>query len=138
MTPAKMDALPAGRELDALVAEKVMGLCIERAWYDARGYRLPDPHDPEIPCHEIYYAPRGAANFGTLEIPHYSRDIEAAWEVVEKLTERFSVLVGQFHRGGTACKLTSWEIDGEMIHANMLAEAAPLAICRAALKAVGP
>ena len=68
----------AGRELDALVAEKVMG------WYrkdgpppDGGGDRWlfePEPGDREFSFEH--------AEYGTL--PHYSTDIAAAWEVAEK------------------------------------------------------
>lgn len=54
--------IPAGRELDALVAEKVMG--IGKLEFDA------------------YYGPQH----------RYSTDIAAAWEVVEKLAKPLKVV----------------------------------------------
>jgi hypothetical protein len=58
-----MDELPAGRELDALVAERVLGLRIDDAWF-----QHPDG--------------RRVSSDG---LPHYSTDIAAAWQVVDKL-----------------------------------------------------
>ena len=83
MTRDEILNMPAGREMDSLVAEKVMGrpklelqdarcpycgeemhYTIERAWC--------------MDCKEWRYSP----------YKEYSSDISAAWEVVEKLFER--------------------------------------------------
>lgn len=90
----------AGRELDALIAEKVMG----------------DPLQLKMAL-----GPR-----------HYSTDIAAAWEVVEKLrTAKYELLICTFSG--------KWSVDvlhtGKSIDvAN--ADTAPHAICLAALNAV--
>ncbi len=53
--------MKAGRELDALVAEKVMGQYFRNEWYKL--------YNDTIPC--------------------YSTDISAAWKVVEKIKKEF-------------------------------------------------
>src|SRR5574341_430621 len=63
MNPA---VLKAGRELDALIGWKLFGIRYEFIYDD---YMIPDPDDP------IAYD----------VCPHYSTDIAAAWQVVEKL-----------------------------------------------------
>ena len=134
------DTMEAGREMDALVAEKVMGLpkasslgkdsrCpitggemrmgIDRAWC--------------FDCRTWHYGPH----------KEYSADISAAWEVVDRMEQ-----------SGKWLKLHSpWRPeDGDKWWADFLdhgftgwngkenpaeAPTAPLAICRAALKAAG-
>ena len=106
--------LEAGLELDALVAEKVMGAKCHC-----------DRNTMTCPIH-------GWAHWAK----PYSTDIGAAWEVVEKLKDNYGILA--MHYGPDAplqwlCELSpvgsSITIDGE-------APTASLAICRAALKAV--
>ena len=114
----------AGRELDARVATKVMGW--KEAWpkyaYDGTpsgvlfGAGI-DPHGCKIP------------------LPHYSTDIAAAWEVVEKSRHGSHVEVAH---GATsnAGKYARWRCKfGMQVFAE--ADSAPLAICLAALKACG-
>ena len=105
------DDMPAGRELDALVAEKVMGQETTE-WTDGLGGT-------------------GVTFFAPVE--PYSTDIAAAWEVAEKLIQTLGIAVEQpFHDGIWRCTIfglwpKKWVCHGET---------APLAICRAALKAV--
>lgn len=100
--------MPAGRELDALVAEKVMLWVVDRLsnhWcgVPTNGTALPS------------------------DIPSYSTDIGAAWEVVEKMRTHSDVQVWVRF---------VWELpmSARGIHA-LLANLSPEAICRAALKA---
>lgn len=106
-----------GRELDALVAEKVMG------WKDIRfgdetsvsgsvGFGLP-----------VSGHPRRA-------FPPYSTDIAAAWAVVEELELPFEIHSDDWHSRWDA----RFNLDrGEWCQAST----APHAICLAALKAMG-
>jgi hypothetical protein len=116
-------SIEAGRELDAMVAEKVMGL--ETGASGDNAWILGDA---------LYVIDDGHAAV----LPHYSTDIAAAWLVVEKmradgwhfeLSDRDAVdeqpfwvefATKEYERGGQ-----SWQA------------AAPHAICLAALKAVG-
>jgi hypothetical protein len=132
-----IDTLEAGRELDALVAEKVMGW----TWPDDRcpicGWSFSDtaaegcvPGDcsqrpiPTVPESEDY--------------PHYSTDITAAWEVVEKMLGQLPQQDIHFQH----LEYTGWGV-GTCFNKEeggwdewMYGETLPIAICRAALKAV--
>lgn len=132
MSPTAETELPPGRELDTLVAERVMGWTVNRA--DGRHWHTVGPTGRErgilIGCDCC------ADKYDRAFTP--SQDIRDAWEVVEKLTtttkqwfrfEQSSVTYcATFETSGTG------ECDGEW---TSEAETAPLAICRAALKAVG-
>lgn len=103
--------MQASRELDALVAEKVMGL---EPWPGKAGcFKAP------IVLH--YQTPKPCLP------PEYSTDIAAAWQVVEKMQETCEVSIEQ--------KGTGWKVyfDAEWRGA----ETVPHAICLAALEAVG-
>lgn len=122
---ATPEAMEAGRELDALIAERVMGIDAELIHTDG--------------------APRTIAYRGmqavVRAVDHYCTDIAAAWEVVEKmradgwefeiwdrdahLTRAHGVPWGaEFSREGLA-----WE----PLRRKGSADTAPLAICLAAL-----
>lgn len=96
--------LPPGRELDSLVAERVMGL---KPQHQGRGVRSDD-------------------GFWHLDVPYYSTFIGAAWDVAAKL----HLAVIPHAEGWRAAQL-----DGSGgCAAEAVAENAPLAICRVALK----
>ena len=135
------DQVPAGRELDALVAEKVMG------W--TRIHRLNQVGDfCGVP-------PQGAPPY---ILPCHSTDIAAAWKVVEKLHRlqfmvRLSISNGQYgwsQRWEIAiwrsvyrdsglvvenCRKVPYE-EREEVSFRAEANDAPLAICHVALKAM--
>jgi len=67
------NTLKPGRELDALVAEKVMGLSFKK---------MGNKYVYQIPCPEKR---KGCAVWHGEEVSPYSIDIAAAWEVVEKV-----------------------------------------------------
>jgi hypothetical protein len=110
--------MKAGRELDALIADKVMG------WEK---------------CNESYLYFDGVI-FRTLELTSYgkfepSTDIADAWLVVEKLRDKNLEihLESQYNSFGERvyfCEFSNILVAKE-------AETAPLAICLAALKACG-
>lgn len=126
MTEKEFLAL-APREQDALVAEKVMGWTLELrkyVWEDPSEFYRSDHAD----FHDGRCIPITEAS-GYLR--PYTTDISAAWEVVEKM-------------GGYGRSLFEWSegwifelvtSDGESVVGQ--AYTAPLAICIAALKAVG-
>ena len=111
MTRDEILNMEAGREMDALIAEKVMGLRVIRADWE--------PHNRGIKFDD----------FG-----NYSQDIAAAWEVVEKL--RLTITPNHCYPVVKA----RWCVDTELKGKNDIwlvgAETAPLAICKAALLAV--
>lgn len=135
--PMDIDKLEAGRELDALVAEKVMG------WTTFEEYGQ-----------TFWRAPNDGTRY--LEPREFSTDIAAAWEVVKKLGEfrggphniyKPVIRLEYYEHDGIAnvsvgrCKgmedvvadAEVWEEHGEASADQAMA----LAICRAALKAVG-
>jgi hypothetical protein len=124
--PPDGEARPAGRDLDALVAEKVMGLRIVADEYATPGY--------------LQIAEEGKPWY---ELPHYSTDIAAAWEVVGKLRETCWASVDGIGRPDPVWRAEframSDPVTGMEAHApvSQIAPTAPLAICLAALKVVG-
>ena len=128
------DTLPVGRELDALVAENVMGCRVKWRTYGLKG------RYPYCDCvgHAGVHNDTDEQNDDMLA--SYSTDISAAWQVVEK--------VGLFHRYGDCLTYDhdskKWQIgkywreyDGVALDVTVDADTAPHAICLAALKAVG-
>lgn len=118
---------PANRCLDAWVAEKVMGLKPCTAWslfhWSMSGGEY--IHHPESCSYNNKCYPAE-------QCPHYSNDISAAWEVVEKIGSCFidhtapemGIDVEFFKNIGNADRNIA------------TADTAPLAICRASLLAV--
>ena len=109
--------MEAGRELDALVAEKIFGF-VDLGPLQFAGLRYQKPTTD------------GVVVLGRL--PYYSTDIAAAWQVVEKYRCGFKLEFVDLYRRWY-CEFT--------INENLqsaLAETSPHAICRAALLAVTP
>lgn len=164
LTAEAIDAMPAGPEMDALVAERVMG------WARIDDYDVP-LKDGSILHTKVGKAP------GRFEaqIPHYSTDIAAAWRVVGHINEiqaqdtppwdeyqclhlqykgggwwvaSFDVVAGEHELFEWAGSIGSRIEGGKYRHLILEAseyflltaggETAPLAICRAALKATLP
>jgi Phage ABA sandwich domain len=100
--------LVAGREMDVLVAEKVMGI---RSCTCCHGATCP-----------------------THDCPRYSINIAAAWEVVEKSGGKFIALRRRADNRGWTVIMRKDDISDLTEEAS--ADTAPLAICRAALKVV--
>lgn len=110
-----------GRSLDLLVAEKVFGwsnMSPGHTGDDAYGH---DPTCPDLPAH------------GRIHVPHYSTSIADAWKIVEILAVKSDwVSVGNTeNKDEWACVIGN---RSPYIHER--AKTAPVAICRAALKAV--
>ena len=117
------------RELDALVAEKVMGFQLNNKVVDWLAYPIRngvvDYFEPTI-------------------VPHYSTDIAAAWLVVDHFADTGQeVSVSYIVRSDNHNNLVgSWVCDvgpgnGLRFVLTVAAESAPLAICLAALRAAG-
>lgn len=103
-----IDEMPSGREMDALIAEKLFGwkrlaICPRQL------------HPP--------YMEEATHTFAHL-FPYYSNDIAAAFDVLEKLRLETDL---RWRSGWTA------SIAGH----SAIAVTVPLAICRAALKIIG-
>lgn len=119
------DEMPAGRDLDALVAEKIMG------WTNMPAPPIPEDMAGRTPDDEI------------IDLPRYSTDIAAAWTVVIKIKESHQVCL----------VLEDYQFDGKYWEACFkgkfdestgkwtkldyaFADTPELAICRAALKVI--
>lgn len=129
--------MTAGRECDALVAEKVMG------------YTLSELSLPAYPKYKLFDIESGEFSGYVKEVPHYSTDIADAWEVVERMPIPFKLekcwekayQIGP--EGWSACWCTDADCEGCNENSrctngdDVWAETAPLAICRCALKVAG-
>jgi len=119
MTRAEILNTPAGKEMDALIAEKVMG------WKKLSG--------------KVNILVRQSIdlimlNDGAQElVPRYSTDISAAWEVIQHFlgTGRKRPKIDRVSEGEWRVQIDDWEPD-----AVAYSSSAPLAICRAAMLAV--
>lgn len=117
------------RELDALIAEEVMGW---RIFPDGPNGEMHTIDANQCECHEY-------------DIPHYSTDIAAAWEVVEKL-KTIGLRDFNIELSSGSEHLNEWEVsiywlDDEQRHGPFYfssdsTNSAPYVICLAALKAV--
>jgi hypothetical protein len=127
LTEEQIKNIPAGKETDVLIAEKVMGLVPCDNWYLQQITSIGPifirnqnscKHDGK--CYPKEY------------IPEYSTNISAAWGIVDKLWSRFNFAInrmdmydGDYIASVMAFNSNEWK----SAHANI----APLAICRAAL-----
>lgn len=130
----EIDTLEAGRELDALVAEYVFG------WTDLKDSR--HWKGPGLEC----WRPTGPpGKIGThpggfvCEVPHYSTMLVPAWEIVEKYKERMQCMAWEPHE--SEWSVTIWvDLPNDKLEGGYWtsgnAASFPLAVCRAALKAV--
>lgn len=127
--------MEAGRELDALIAEKIIGW----KWINHPGFDEPFMFSPEqvkgfipefVAAHTVENCDRNAPD----RLPHYSTSIADAWLVVEKLRERESIARSN-GASDQAWVSFVWNLPMSRhgIH-YMLFSLTPLAICLAALK----
>jgi len=136
--------LVMGSELDALVAEKVMGWkdrIIVCRWKDrpARKHSIiafKDDGKDSVGDYSAYVNEAGEKIYcgrphQLFFPPHYSVLMEAAWEVVEHLVGK-----GMEFSLQTNSHMKDWRAEFENPDVEVVALSAPLAICLAALKAV--
>lgn len=119
-----------GRELDALIAEKVMGIT-------KLSHR---PLDANEMCRRCFRPAGQGDNLPASCVAQpYSTDIAAAWEVVEKLDlfGKRDMFIYKNWRGKYSIDETVDAGMGTRDIAIAEADTAPQAICLAALKAVG-
>lgn len=148
------------RKIDAMVAERVMGIKVlgtAHCWISGDDGRMSVANSLEA-CygtaeHPVYAEPSydgeacadevvigGVPACWLAVVPFYSTDIGAAWEVVEKIRERKDK-----NGGSVTChvidRVTEWHCDitSDDLRIDVLGtgDTAPLAICLAALRAVG-
>ena len=131
--------MQAGRELDALVAEHVMGWSepsnLERYGVGDRGLMFPCPPHPAMrfPPSDRESSRKTIGGFAyweinhAVEIPHYSTDIGAACKVFERICNR-SADDPVFEK---YCLALGHNVT------RVIVRVPPVEICLAALKAVG-
>lgn len=156
IVPPTTDTLTAGRELDALVAERVMGFCAHQFVHKPSAYMRSIPGGNSTGCsngplldfslsecsrcglrtgHDV----RNQQTKHQLErIESYSTSIASAWELVEKFTPHgVAVQCCREQEWGDdkwKCLISTKWTPHEYVEAR--GDTAPLAICLAALKAV--
>jgi hypothetical protein len=108
----------AGRELDALVAVKVMG------WAEAPG--------PTFQGEPVALEPIGGGHARGCIVPHYSADVGAAWHVVERMRLLGYIITIHTETVGYSCSMR-----GALVADGARADTAAHAICLAALRSVG-
>lgn len=154
--------MEAGRELDALVAEKVMGWKLpdtatmrasaERVWASqpqVQYFYAPDGCDvgftavPKDDAAAVAGFSQEGARFEP-SVPRYSSEIAAAWPVLQKLADGLArcyyaeVAEGGIDaNGGRAAHVRLYRQGDDEAFVTVAAATAPEAICRAALLAVG-
>ena len=134
-----INKMEAGPELDALIAEKVMGLAPCTHWLEGSGsFSIIHEDECDAPVH-------GQCHDAQSDrwTHKYSADIKAAWEVVQKLYEKGLIVCITLDRdeqryGPVECCIEDDKRKKRDDTTVALAHAltAPLAICRAALKVV--
>lgn len=111
--------MKAGRELDALVAEHVMGMSHDEMWgindYRADGTPV---LVPDFPC--------------------YSDDPEAAWDVVKQMFGEWSISIELNRPGAHGIVVSFWHPDeNKRASRDCDLETLPITICLCALEAKG-
>jgi hypothetical protein len=143
MTRDEVLNMPAGREMDALIAEKVMGWIYSDSWEQLVPSGHADPpiwSDWEWDIEELTYVKHPINMMGGVSyrgdkpyIPEYSTNISAAWKIVEKMINDGYDIVDIWHENvvdvGWAME---WIKDGNGDN-SIGSDTAPLAICKAAL-----
>ena len=130
------------RELDALVAEKVMGW----EWWihiesDARFIALGGGWVSHL--HPKKASGKEPVDWDVInracDLPRYSTDISAAWQVVENVERRFAAVqvIWEGPIYGARCIIRDEDGGAYSTEADKRAKTVPLAICLAALKALG-
>ena len=132
----RIDEMPAGREMDKAIGQYIFKYwvdhydkdCAENCYYcliDGSG-------DAVIPG---FYGERKSEEEAWADCPEFSTDIAAAWEVVEKMGN-YLFACGRNDEGmWEACFFPVNSGIGKLNEAH--GDTAPLAISRAALKALG-
>jgi hypothetical protein len=134
LTREQILAMPAGREMDALVAERVMEIRVYWHHYYLTG-------DGKLTKCGPFLNGQDSCESVNRKVAGYSTDISAAWRVVEKMRDALGHWELAHHIddprkcyaefGGEYEPYDGWHT----CKGCALADTAPLAICRAALLA---
>lgn len=110
----------AGRQLDALAAEKVMG------------WELVTESEFGL-CWKVPLSAGGFEFRSDESAPHYSTDMVAAWLIVEQLSDTHGFFLGKHDSPGRPPWCCRFGVAPDLTEG----ETAPFVICVAALRAVG-
>lgn len=97
MTKEEIEAMPAGREMDALIAERLFNC------------KIICRHDGSI----SEWGAGETRKFRDAQIPHYSTDIAAAWQVIERIT-RVPQSLDESHRAANTRFYYWWETEADL------------------------
>ena len=122
------DPLPAGRELDALVAEKVMG------WIDVQKQPIANALGQHVMDDFVGKPSPGPA----VMVPRYSTMMTEAWKVAEKLRGDVQFVAVISGKGPQGVQPWICKVNREGSFLEERADTAAHAICLAALKGVTP
>ncbi len=137
MTRDEILDMPAGRDMDALIALKFFGWHWENV---QNGLLLPSSDHPAMVNNwAAEWDKKGYPNW----LPEYSKSISLAWEVVNKICipapeDCWTGPIMQINHEHNTCEVIFSQLDSidcAMESVEATAETAPLAICRAALLA---
>jgi ABA sandwich protein len=124
------DPLPPGRELDALVAEKVMG------WIDVKKQSIANAFGQHVMDDHVGLPAVGAPQ--PVLVPRYSTMIQEAWKVADKLRGDVQFVAVISGKGPQGVQPWICKVNREGSFLEERADTAAHAICLAALKGVSP
>ena len=129
--------MPAGREMDALVAEKVMGCTIR--WYDSYEGGEETSKVRGCGCNPIKHDTKSDRVPDGGSLAEYSTQIYDAWEVVEKVRQKgiLDHIEERNQDDGVWVVQFCAKPNDAWWHEHAYGDTVPVAICRAALKATG-
>lgn len=120
------DLMMPGRELDALVAEKVMG------WVEVRKQSIANAYGQHVMDDYVGLPAPGASQ--PVMIPRYSTMIQEAWKVADKLRGEAQFVAVLSGKGPNGVQPWICKVNREGSFLEERADTAPHAICLAALK----
>lgn len=123
-----------GRELDALVAEKVMGWNRSPAPSFDRNREILGPHENMTAAWSASWEPVGSIQVPRDILPHYSTDKSGAKQVIYAMADKPKEIQDRFFN---AIGFSSPEVLSRQEDSTWTDTVDPLQVCLAALKAVG-
>lgn len=124
-----MPTLTAGREIDALIAQKVFGYEVYRECYNSYLPDLP----PTASMLRVYRGDTSNGRQSDCALPYYSLDKSAAFEIVERLVATGYRVEFRSIMNDSICVALSTAGGSE----EYWGETMPLAVCYAACQALG-
>ena len=127
--------MKAGREIEIQIFEKVFGQCAHDI--EVKEWHWSGPHKNQIKDGTCKKCKRHFGDFGSprgWDFPEYSREVDAAFTVLEKMSELgFNFVIAGIFDGQFGCGFTK---DGRLGYSSPYYKTFPEAICVEALKAL--